>query len=137
MRILEPGHKYALANLESEGEQVLTFIRRSSDMVDYGDGEHAGTNTQEAIRAVIDRSKYLHTIGPCEETANAIDWGRMMLYEYEARAWRRKQQKLNKRAAPQAETDRVNAYRDGYRDVPFTSAEIELRPTGPDGHIIV
>jgi hypothetical protein len=123
-------------NLESPGEQPIVFIKRSSRMIQHPK-EHAGTNTQELIRVLIDRSQYLYDVGPCEETGNAIEWLRMALYEYEARAWRRKQQRLNKQAAPRAETEKVNAHRDGYRDVPFTSCGIEKLPVGPDGHIIV
>jgi hypothetical protein len=136
MKVLDPGHLYEVPNLEAEGTQQIRFIKRNSDMVQR-DEEYAGTNTQEVIRVLIDRTKYLNTVGYCEETANAVSWLQMALYEYEARAWRRKQQKLNKRAKPQAETDGLNAYRDAYRDVPFTSVGIEDLPTGPDGHVIV
>lgn len=136
MIVLDPGHKYFVPNLESSGGQSIRFIKRSSGMIHY-DREHPGTNTQEVIRVLIDRTEYLHGVGPCDETANAIHWLKMALYEYEARAWRRKQQKLNKQEEPQAETDRVTVWRDVYRDVPFTPENILDLPVGPDGHVIV
>ena len=136
MKVLDPGHLYEVPNLEAKGKQRIRFMKRNSDMVQR-DEEYAGTNTQEVIRVLIDRTKFLNEVGYSEETANAVDWLRMALYEYEARAWRRKQQKLNKRAQPQAKTDGLTAHRDAYRDVPFTSNGIEHLPTGPDGHVIV
>jgi hypothetical protein len=99
--------------------------------------EWSGINTQELIRVLIDRTEYLNALGPCEESENAIYWLTMALYEYEARAWRRKQQKLNKRADAQADVDRVNSTREFYRDVPFTPQEILDMRVGPDGHVII
>jgi len=99
--------------------------------------EWSGVNTQELIRVLIDRTEYLYDVGPCDETANAVHWLTMALYEYEARAWRRKQQKLNKRAGAQADVDRVNITREFYRDVPFTPQEVLGMKVGSDGHVIV
>jgi len=39
MKVIEPGHVYELQHLESEGVERLTFIKRSSGAVDYGDQE--------------------------------------------------------------------------------------------------
>lgn len=136
MKTLDDGHDFEVPNLEAPGSQRITFIKRSSDMIRHP-REYPGTNTQEVIRVLIARTKYLDGVGPCEETGNALQWLRMALYEYEARAWRRKQQRLNKGAAPQADTDRVNAHRTGYRDVPFSEHRIETLPTGPDGHLLI
>lgn len=137
MKVLDRGHSYTVPNLESEGDQPLVFIKRSSRMVKH-DIEYPGTNTQEVMRVLIDRTKYLHSVGPCEETGNAIDWLRLALYEYEVRAWRRKQQKLNRQADPKAETEKLNAHRDAYSDVPFSPSNIEDYPVSlRDGHIIL
>lgn len=137
MKILEPGHKYELEHLESEGKETLTFIRRSSGIVDYGDREHPGTNTQEVIRALIDRSLYLDWVLPCDETKDAVWHLRQALYCYEVRAWKRKQEKVNKMAGQHTHPNTPNVHRDGYDDVPFSEHEIELRPTSSDGHIIL
>lgn len=136
MRCTDPGHTYYVPNLEAEGEQKIVFIKRSSKMVKHAE-EYPGSNTQELIRVLIDRTKYLYDVGPCEETGNAIEWLRMALYEYEARAWRRKIQKLNREANPEAITGDLDVFRSSYSDVPFTSVAIEHLPTGPDGHIII
>ncbi len=137
MKCVEAGHIYKLQHLESNGEEQLTFIKRSSDAIDYGDGEHPGTNTQEVIRALIDRSKYLNDVIPCPETEDAIYHLRMALYCYEVRAWRRKQEKLNKKAPQHNSDESPNVYRDGYDDIPFSEFNIEHKTTRADGHIIV
>lgn len=136
MKVIDPGHFYKVPNLEAPGEQEIQFIKRSSKMITHPD-EYAGTNTQEVIRVVLDRTKYLNSIGPCVESEDAIWYLRMALYSYEARAYRRKQQKLNREAGAEGEVGNVNATRDGFDDIPFNEYEIELRPTGPDGHIVL
>lgn len=136
MKIVEPGHVYQLPHLESKGSERLTFIKRSSGAVDYSDAEHPGTNTQEVLRALIDRTKFLNDVLPCLETQDAVYHLRMVLYLYEVRAYRRKQAKLNKKAGQHIDDIEPNAWRDGYDDVPFTEYEIEKLPTGPDGHVI-
>lgn len=138
MKVIVPGHLYEVPYLEhpGKGKLLVRFLRRSSEMVQYP-YDWPGVNTQELLRVLIDRTQFLYQVGPCEETANAISWLQMALYEYEARAWRRKQQRLNKQANPQAETDRVNSTREYYRDVPFTPFEVLTMDVGPDGHVIV
>ena len=149
MKVIEPGHVYEVMNLEHPGTQLLTFVKRSSKAIDYGNTEHPGTNSQEVMRVVIDvleglveRTLFLDDVIPCDETPtaatrleNAIQEVCGAFYEYEARAWRRKQEKLNKEAGKHSEQD-VNAHRDGYNDVPFTEHNIHLLPVGPDGHVI-
>lgn len=137
MKIIDPGHIYWVDNLEAPGVQRLKFCKRSSKMVRHAN-EHPGTNTQEVIRVLIDRTKYLDGIGTCPETQNALYHLRMALYEYEARAYWRKQEKLNKGAQAQTETEGdMDARREGYQNVPFSWQHIEDYPTGPDGHILV
>jgi hypothetical protein len=157
MRVIDPGHIYWVPNLESParpmwmqrfacwlapklvwlfGGQVVVFIKRSSDMIEH-DREFPGSNTQEMIRVAIDRTKYLNGVGYCVESEDAIYYGRMMLWSYEARAWRRKQQRLNRKAPAEAELGSPNADRQSWDDVPFSEHCIEDMGTGPDGHIIV
>lgn len=131
--VLEPGHKYKLPHLESEGFEIVRFVRRSSAMVDYAQKEHPGTNTQRVIRMLIDRTLYLDAVGTDVDTLDAVYFLRMALFAYEARAWRRKQAKLNKAAVGTPEHDG----KDNLSDIPFSEHEIEDLPTGPDGHIIV
>lgn len=134
--VIEPGHLYMVPNLEQSGHQFVRFIRRSSAMIKHPT-DYPGCNTQDIIRVCIDRTKYLNSVGGSEETQNAVHWLRMALYEYESRAWQRKQQGVNKSAEPQAQTDRINAHRDGYRDIPFSEYEIESKPVGIDGHLLI
>lgn len=131
MNVIEPGHVYELPNLCDPGHQTLTFIKRSSGAIDYKDAEHPGTNTQSVLRALIDRTKYLDDVLEAEETQDAVYHLRMALFVYEARAWRRKQQKLNGEAGVSEPTG------DRYDDVPFSEWEIEKLPVGEDGHVVV
>lgn len=57
MKVVQPGHIYEVDPLGSGEVQRIVFCRRSSAMVDYGDGEHPGTNTQELLRVIIDLAK--------------------------------------------------------------------------------
>lgn len=57
MRVLDPGHRYALANLESDGETILQFMK--DPLLHSGEGCH-GPSCQEVIRAIIDRVQTLH-----------------------------------------------------------------------------
>jgi hypothetical protein len=105
-------------------------------MIDHSPHEHVGTNTQEVLRALIDRTKYLNSIQSCPETEDAIWFLRQALYLYEVRAYRRKQDKLNQRSGLHESIANVNTYRDGFSDIPFDSATIEDYPIGRDGHIL-
>lgn len=129
MKIVEPGHVYLLDNLGDPGAQTLTFIRRNSDAVTHP-FEHPGTNTQEVMRALIDRTNFLDGVLPSVETRDAAYYLRMALFCYEARAWRRKQADQNK-------TDSINEYVERYGDTPFNEQDIELLPVGSDGHILL
>jgi hypothetical protein len=131
MRIIEPGHVYGLFRGPVREGEVLRFIRRSSAAVDYGNGEHAGTNTQEVIRVLIDRLGFLRGRVRWIDLSEVIYSLRMALFCYEARAWARKQQQTNRQAGQH------DLGKERYRDVPFTEDDIELRPVGPDGHILL
>jgi hypothetical protein len=49
MKVIEPGHVYALSTLDGDGTpEVLRFVNREPDT------EHPGTQTQEVLRAEID-----------------------------------------------------------------------------------
>ena len=64
MRVLDPGHSYALDALEPAGGrafgQILRFVKRVGE--GYPGNEeppHPGVQTQEVLRALIDRTKYV------------------------------------------------------------------------------
>ncbi len=48
MRVIEPGHIYALNHLDGQANQHLTFVNREEGT------SHEGTQTQEVLRATID-----------------------------------------------------------------------------------
>lgn len=137
MEIIDPGHIYDLRQLGSNDTQRLTFVKRSGGAVKY-EKEWAGVQTQEVLRALIDRTKYLNEVLPCVESQDAIQYLRMALFMYEVRAWRRKQEEINRKNPPHDDSVRPKPWNQTpFDDVPFDEFEIELRPVGEDGHIIV
>lgn len=123
--------------LGSDEPQRITFIKRSGGGVQY-DNEHPGVQVQEVLRVLIDRSEYLNDIIDCVETQDAIWHMRMALFMYEARAYRRKQEGLNRKQPEHDDTCSPKAWRHyTLPDVPFNEQDIELRPICDDGHIIL
>jgi hypothetical protein len=59
MRVIDPGHKYALAHLDGTGEEILTFVKREGLKYPGNVGSHEGTNIQETLRVLIDRVMHL------------------------------------------------------------------------------
>ncbi len=135
MKIINPGHIYELQQLGSARTQLITFVKRSGGAVEY-DREWPGLQTQEVLRALIDRTQYLIGVLPCVESEDAVYHLRMALWNYETRAWRRKQGKLNRKKPEHDDTERSRAWRKRtFADVPFNEHGIELRPIGADGHL--
>lgn len=136
MRTLDPGHIYELDHLGDDGFQTLTFIKRSGGAIQYGD-EWPGLQTQEVLRALIDRTKYLYDVLPCKETEDAIWHLRMALFDYELRAWQRKMEGVNRKVPRHDDDYRVRLWRDELVEgVPFSEHCIELLATGRDGHVL-
>jgi len=135
MKIIDPGHIYELRQLGDENTQTITFIKRSGGVVHY-EQEWPGMQTQEVLRALIDRTRYLNDILPCKETIEAIKHLRMALYWYEVRALRRKRSETNRTTKDHDDNETPFARFDYPNDIPFSEEDIELRPTGNDGHII-
>lgn len=135
MKILDPGHIYELRQLGNDETQMLRFIKRSGGAVQYPE-EWAGLQTQEVLRALIDRTHYLNGILACKETQEAIKHLRMALYWYEARALRRKRSQTNRTTLDHNDAMTPVYYPKYALDIPFTEEDIELYPIGEDGHII-
>ena len=127
MKVLDPGHVYELRQLGDSNTQRLTFIKRSGGAIKYAE-EWPGLQTQEVLRALIDRTEYLNEVLPCKETLEALKHLRATLYWYEVRAFRRKHTKVNRTAEQHDDSD---------SDVPFTEEGIEEREIGEDGHLLV
>ena len=137
MLVIDPGHKYELRQLGTIHPTYLTFVKRSGGAIQY-DTEYPGLQVQEVLRALIDRSIYLNEIIPCAETTSAIYHLRMALFEYEARAFRRKKEALNRKQPEHDDTERPRLWRlNPYADIPFNEYQIEKRPIVGDGHIVL
>ncbi len=62
MEILDPGHEYLLSELDQDTTtffQTLTFVKREGYGYPGNVGHHVGTTTQEVLRVLIDRTKYV------------------------------------------------------------------------------
>lgn len=89
MKILEAGHKYELDGYDGSHPQELEFLKREGEGYPFNYGKHGGTNCQEVLRALIDRSEYLQKQVPCYETESIIGLLKTALVLFETRAARR------------------------------------------------
>lgn len=136
MVIVDPGHVYLLRQL-GEGHQEIRFVKRSGGAIKYSE-EWDGLQAQEVLRALIDRTEYLNEVIPCTESQDAVYHMRMALFMYETRAYRRKRDKKNRRRGAHDDTARPKGWRPKpFADVPFGEEDIEKRPIGEDGHILI
>lgn len=92
MRVIDPGHKYILNELdlkEGSGTQVLTFVKREGPGYPGNIGHYPGTNIQECVRALINRTQYLHNQIPSIHNEAIISAFRIAIMQLEVRAARR------------------------------------------------
>jgi hypothetical protein len=108
MRVLDPGHRYALDNLETGGKTILQFYK---DPALHGGEGCSGPSCQEVLRAIIDRVQELDRERHWEGNATIIYDLRHAIAGFEARALLRRVEK------------------DGL--------EIERQPLAPDGHLML
>jgi uncharacterized protein (UPF0335 family) len=108
MRVLDPGHRYALQNLEDDGETILQFMK---DPALHGGSGAKGPSCQEVLRAVIDRVEELHREKPDVENQIILYDLRHAIAGFEARALRRRVEK--------------------------EGLEIEKLPVAKDGHLLL
>ena len=90
MKILEPGHIYALDWLDGKpnyGENFLIFVNRETGTT------HAGTQTQEVLRTLIDRTRHCDRCLRWEGNDQIVYHLKMALVLHEARALERKAEK--------------------------------------------
>lgn len=89
MRVIDPGHEFELSEIDNSARvQRLTFVKRVGENYPGNSGAHGGILTQEALRAIISRCKYMNAQGHCVETDQIIHSLRMALYAFEVRAAR-------------------------------------------------
>ena len=89
MEVLDLGHLYELPNFDGKGSQMLRFMKREGSGYPFNAGHYPGTNCQEVIRALIDRTKYLDTQISAPENDVIIAGLRSALLAFELRAARR------------------------------------------------
>ena len=89
MKILETGHDYLLDSLDGGQPIRLTFVKREGSKFPFNKGSHPGTNVQEVLRSLIERTKYLLSQIPCAETEAALGNLQSALLLFEMRAARR------------------------------------------------
>ncbi len=88
MKVIDPGHEYELDSLDGAYYQCLRFVKREGGHYPGNVGYHAGTTTQEVLRALIDRSVYVNCQLSCPETTLVIGLLQSALYLLESRAAR-------------------------------------------------
>ena len=86
MRVIDPGHSYALTHLDGNLEELLTFVKRTGAGYPGNVGSHPGTNLQEVIRVCMDRVKYLDNQIRHVCNYDALEAFRQALWALEVRA---------------------------------------------------
>lgn len=89
MRVLDPGHRYALGTLDGEVYVGLQFVNRVGPGFPGNIRAHPGTTTQEVLRALIDRARYVNAQIPCWQTGVSVVLMRLIIWLYEHRAAKR------------------------------------------------
>lgn len=89
MDIIDPGHKYHLRILDAKislTPHVLVFVKREGDGYPGNIGHHSGTTTQEVLRALIDRTKYVDNQIHDPRNDHVLAYLRRSIYKFEERA---------------------------------------------------
>lgn len=88
MKVLDPGHLFALQALDGKWPTLLRCVKRNQPPEKYPGNRDAypGTNCQEVIRALISRLKYLDQQQPARQNDDAIFHLEMVLLALEDRA---------------------------------------------------
>lgn len=120
MKVLDPGHRYALDNLETGGETILQFYK---DPALHDGNGYSGPSCQEVLRAVIDRVQELDREKPDIENAIIIHDLRHAIAAFEGRAMRRRVEKDG------LAIERVPVAADGH----LLLASADTHPKGEDG----
>lgn len=102
MKVIDPGHIYALKNVDGPinggRSQQIHFVRRrdtNGELLPESERE-GGILTQELLRVCIDRTLYLYAEAPCDEDTRIVECLREAFTLFESRAARRTIEKLAK-----------------------------------------
>lgn len=87
MRVIDPGHHFALDSLDGEIKQTLQFVKRVGDKYP-GNEEPAypGCTSQEVLRALIARAQYVNNQHDHDANRVVIQSCRSALHALELRA---------------------------------------------------
>ncbi|MEE8599347.1 MAG: hypothetical protein V3S69_07590 [Dehalococcoidales bacterium] len=85
MKVLKAGHVYELDHLDGDKREVLHFVNREGDAQYH----HPGTQTQEVLRALIDRTQHCDSCLRWAGNDDIIFHLRMALTLHEMRALQR------------------------------------------------
>lgn len=90
MQVLDPGHEYLLNCLDGKSpwQHCLTFVKRQGAKYPGNTSAYRGTTSQEVLRALVDRARYVNNQFPCWETWLSIRLYRFIIWLYESRAAR-------------------------------------------------
>jgi hypothetical protein len=89
LNVVDPGHIYWLSCLDGGGDKLempLVFVKREGPNYPGNKSHYPGTTTQEVIRALIDRAKYVNNQQPHNANLQVIRLLRWALVELEKRA---------------------------------------------------
>jgi len=92
MLIIDPGHSYQLYNLDKLKENYvafLHFVKRTGPGYPGNLDSQPGTTSQEVLRCLIDRAKYVNHQQPCWQTSLSVKLLRFVIWLYEHRAAKR------------------------------------------------
>lgn len=93
MEVIDPGHTYHLRSLDlphgDRGFAILKFVKREGPGYPGNVGHHSGTTTQEVLRALIERAKYVDNQIPDPGNLMVIRCLRDSIWYLEERAARR------------------------------------------------
>lgn len=102
MDVIEPGHIYALDNVDGlingRSQQQIHFVRRRDAIGELlpERERQGGILTQELLRVCIDRTLYLYAEAPCDEDTKIVEHLRAAFTLFESRASRRSIERLAK-----------------------------------------
>ena len=88
-KIVDPGHDYELSRLDGSGVERLRFVKREGAGYPGNIGSHEGTNIQEVLRVLINRTRYLNRQIPCAENDRVVLLLQESIFALERRAAKR------------------------------------------------
>jgi hypothetical protein len=89
MEVIDTGHEYRLHHLDGAGCQVLRFVKREGAKFPKNLNSYAGTTSQDVIRCLLERTRYVQSQIFALETAMVIVLLSLSLWVLEFRAARR------------------------------------------------